>query len=82
MIRPMLLSLAYSMARFLAELCLVRNLGKPPWQPGDRLVLAALGRLLPKSAWSALPPSPETLSALALRPRPPLVGRLSEDSPG
>jgi putative transposase len=84
MIRSMLLSLAYSLARFLAELCLVRTrsdaqlraevlalrhqlrvlerkLGKPRWQPGDRVVLAVLSRLLPKSAWSALLPSPETL---------------------
>jgi len=80
----MLLSLAYTLVRFLAELCLVRirsnlqlraevlalrhqlrvlerKLGKPRWQPGDRLVLASLSRLLPRSAWSALLPSPETL---------------------
>jgi len=29
--------------------------------PGDRLLLAGLSRLLPRSAWSALLPSPETL---------------------
>jgi putative transposase len=80
----MLLSLAYSLTRFLADLCLVgfrsdaqlqaevlavrhqlrvleRKLGRPRWQPGDRLVLASLSRLLPRSAWSALLPSPETL---------------------
>src|SRR5262249_51159897 len=33
---------------------LERKLGKPRWQPGDRLLLAALSGLLPKSAWSAL----------------------------
>src|SRR5215831_9821368 len=80
----MLLSLAYTLVRFLAELCLVRirsnlqlraevlalrhqlrvlerKLGKPRWQPGDRILLASLSRLLPRSAWSALLPSPETL---------------------
>ncbi len=80
----MLLSLAYSLVRFLADLLLVRGrsdaglraevlslrhqlrvlerkLGKPSWQPGDPLLLAALSRLLPRSAWSALVPSPETL---------------------
>jgi hypothetical protein len=79
-----LLSLAYSFARFLTDLCLVRirsdaqlraevlalrhqlrilerKLGKPRWKPGDRLLLASLSRLLPRSAWSALLPSPETL---------------------
>jgi putative transposase len=40
---------------------LERRVGKPAWQPGDRLLLAALSRLLPRSAWSALLPSPETL---------------------
>src|SRR5215472_8008954 len=38
-----------------------RRVGKPAWQPGDRLLLAALSRLLPRSAWPALLPSPETL---------------------
>ena len=80
----MLLSLAYTLARFLADLCLVRirsdvqlraevlalrhqlrvlerKLGKPRWQPGDRILLASLSHLLPRSAWSALLPSPETL---------------------
>ena len=40
---------------------LERKLGKASWQPDDRLLLAALSRLLPRSAWSALVPSPETL---------------------
>src|SRR5215831_9526730 len=80
----MLLSLAYTLVRFLAELCLARirsdaqlraevlalrhqlrvlerKLGRPRWQPGDRLLLACLSRLLPRPAWSALLPSPETL---------------------
>ncbi len=38
-----------------------RRVGKPAWQPGDRLVLAALSRLLPRSGWSALLPRPVTL---------------------
>jgi putative transposase len=40
---------------------LERRVGKPAWQPGDRLLLAALSRLLPRSAWSALLARPETL---------------------
>jgi len=79
----MLLTLAYALIRFLADLCLVRmrseaqcaevlalrhqlrvlerKVGKPRWQPGDRMVLASLSRLLPRSMWSALLPRPETL---------------------
>lgn len=80
----MLLSLAYALVRFLADLLLVRarsdtqlraevlalrhqlrvierKVGKPGWQPGDRLLLAGLSRLLPRSGWSSLLPSPETL---------------------
>ena len=40
---------------------LERRAGEPAWQPGDRLLLAALSRLLPRSGWSALLPRPETL---------------------
>ena len=40
---------------------LERKVGKPAWQPGDRVLLAALSQLLPRSAWSALLPKPETL---------------------
>jgi len=40
---------------------LERRVGKPAWQPGDRLLLAILSRLLPRSAWSAMLPSPESL---------------------
>jgi hypothetical protein len=32
-----------------------------PWQPGDRFLLAAFSRLLPRSGRSALLPRPETL---------------------
>ncbi len=39
---------------------LERRVGKPTWQPADRLLLAALSRLLPRSGWSALLPRPET----------------------
>ena len=37
---------------------LERKVGKPAWQPGDRVLLAALSQLLPRSAWSALLPKP------------------------
>src|SRR5215467_4105961 len=40
---------------------LERRVGKPAWQPGDRLLLAALSGLLPRSVWSALLPRPETM---------------------
>lgn len=40
---------------------LERKVGRRGWQSRDRLLLAALSRLLPRSAWSALLPSPETL---------------------
>ena len=40
---------------------LERRVDKPAWQPGDRLLLAALSRLLPRSGWSALLARPETL---------------------
>src|SRR5262249_24294220 len=40
---------------------LERKVGKPAWQPGDRLLLAALGRLLRRSSLDALLPRPETL---------------------
>ena len=36
---------------------LERQVGKPRWQPGDRLILANLSQLLPRSRWSALLPS-------------------------
>jgi len=40
---------------------LERKVGKPAWQPGDRLLLAALSRLLRRSSLDALLPRPETL---------------------
>ena len=40
---------------------LERQVGRPRWQPTDRLVLAAISRVLPKPAWRTLLPSPETL---------------------
>src|SRR5215472_1506559 len=40
---------------------LERRVGKPAWQPGDRLLLAALSRLLRRSSLDALLPRPETL---------------------
>jgi putative transposase len=38
-----------------------RKVGKPAWQPGDRILLAGLSRLLPRSGLPALLPRPETL---------------------
>ena len=40
---------------------LERKVGKPAWQPADRVLLAALSQLLPRSGWSALLPKPVTL---------------------
>ena len=40
---------------------LERKVGKPAWQPGDRILLAGLSRLLPRSGLSSLMPRPETL---------------------
>src|SRR3712207_6793199 len=38
-----------------------RHAKRPRYQPGDRLVLAGLGRLLPRSEWWRFPVRPETL---------------------
>jgi hypothetical protein len=38
-----------------------RQVKRTARQPGDRFVLAALGRRLPRAAWSVLPVQPETL---------------------
>lgn len=40
---------------------LERKLGKPAWQPRDRILLAGLSRLLSRSGLSSLLPRPETL---------------------
>ena len=40
---------------------LERKVGKPVWQPGDRILLAGLSRLLPRSGLSSLLPRLETL---------------------
>ncbi len=38
-----------------------RQAGRPRWQPCDRLLLAAISRVLTRPAWRSLLPSPETL---------------------
>jgi putative transposase len=38
-----------------------RQVGRPRFEPRDRLVLAALSRVLPRRSWSAFPVRPETL---------------------
>jgi transposase len=40
---------------------LERQVGRPRWRPTDRLLLSAFSRVLPRSAWPSLLPSPETL---------------------
>src|SRR5215471_10003358 len=50
---------------------LERKAGKPAWQPADRIWLAGLSRLLPRSGLASLLPKPETL----LRWHRDLVGR-------
>ena len=40
---------------------LERQVGRPRWQPTDRLLLAAISCVLPRPVWRALLPSPETL---------------------
>jgi hypothetical protein len=40
---------------------LERQVGRPRWQPTDRLLLAAVSRALTRRAWRSLLPSPETL---------------------
>jgi putative transposase len=40
---------------------LQRTAGPPRWQPGDRFLLAALSRQLPRRAWRSLLVSPETM---------------------
>jgi putative transposase len=38
-----------------------RQVGRPQFEPRDRLMLAALSRVLPRRSWSGLPVRPETL---------------------
>jgi putative transposase len=38
-----------------------RRTQRLPWRPGDRLVLTALSRCLPRAGWHAFPVRPETL---------------------
>jgi putative transposase len=38
-----------------------RQVKRPRWQPGDRLLLAALSRRGPRAAWWRCPVRPETL---------------------
>src|SRR5215831_13111571 len=40
---------------------LERKVGKPAWRPRDRILLAGLSRLLPRSGLASLLPKPETL---------------------
>ena len=40
---------------------LERQVGRPCWQPSDRLVLAAISCVLPRPDWRSLIPRPETL---------------------
>jgi putative transposase len=38
-----------------------RQAGRPRFEPSDRLVMAALSRVLPRRSWRAFPVRPETL---------------------
>jgi putative transposase len=38
-----------------------RQVGRPRFEPEDRLLLAAMGRLLPRRSWSGFPVRPETI---------------------
>ena len=38
-----------------------RQAKRTSWRPGDRLVLAALSRRLPRTAWTCFPVRPETV---------------------
>ncbi len=43
------------------EVRVLRRRQRIAWRPGDRLVLAALSRCLPRAGWPAFPVRPETL---------------------
>ena len=42
---------------------LQRQIGRPAYRPADRVLLAAMSRLLPRSSWSCFSVTPETLLA-------------------
>ncbi len=75
---------------------LERQIKRVRWEPGDRLILAALRERLPRSAWAGLLVRPETVlswhrelvrrrgAAYTRRPRigrPPLA-RMAKENPG
>jgi hypothetical protein len=45
-----------------------RQVGRPRFEPRDRLMLAALSRVAPRRCWSAFPVRPETLLRWHRRP--------------
>ena len=57
---------------------LERQSGRPRWQPCDRLLLAAISRILTRPAWRSLLPGPETLLRWHRGAGPSEMGRLSE----
>jgi putative transposase len=48
---------------------LQRQVGRPHYAPRDRLLLAALSRLLPRRSWHAFMVRPETLLRVAANAR-------------
>src|SRR5918996_114404 len=64
----MLASLLYAVVRLLLDVALLRcrsgtarDLELLALRPGDRLVLTAISRYLPRAGWHAFPVRPETL---------------------
>jgi putative transposase len=53
---------------------LERQIKRVRWEPGDRMILAALRERLPRSAWAALLVQPETVLGLASRTGSTAVG--------
>src|SRR5262249_49984954 len=60
---------------------LERQVGRPHWQPTDRLVLAALSRVLPKAGLAIAPAQTRDSAPLASGIGPAQVGRLSATTP-
>src|SRR5262249_29319024 len=60
---------------------LERQVGRPHWQPTDRLVLAALSRVLPKAGLAIAPAQTRDSAPLASGIGPAQVGRLSAPTP-